>query len=198
VELDRVLAATVGLATAAAADLGLVLPLVESSRSYIGFSSENAASSPMGMVIESGGKSGSGSGGGGIHIRGGEASPLPPAMTVSHDTFLSPAPAPAPDAPHTRLSRSTWGIARAARCLASEERSRDREEWLLADALLFKILMRKMGEAGSWLHQQCSEAVLYTQIIKVTQKMPPLKRNELQKRISAICFVSQKIPVPVS
>lgn len=109
VELDRVLAAT-GLATAAAAaNLGLVLPLVESSRSYIGFSSENAASSPMGMVIDSGGKSGSG---------GGEASPLPPAMTVSHDTFLSPAPAPAPDTPHTRLSRSTWGIARAARFLA--------------------------------------------------------------------------------
>ena len=103
VELDRVLAATRLAAPSAAANLGLVLPLVESSRSYIGFSSENATSSPMGMVIDSGGKSGSGGGGGGN--RGGEASPLLPAMTVSHDTFLSPAPAP--DTPHTRLSRST-------------------------------------------------------------------------------------------
>lgn len=104
VELERDLAG-MGLEEAPAADLGLVLPLVESSRSYIGFSSEKATSSPMGMVIDSGGKSGSGGGG----IRGGDASPLSPAaMTVSHDTFLSPAPAPA--TPHTKLSRSTCGI----------------------------------------------------------------------------------------
>ncbi|BAH91393.1 Os01g0860950 [Oryza sativa Japonica Group] len=105
VELERDLAG-MGLEEAPAADLGLVLPLVESSRSYIGFSSEKATSSPMGMVIDSGGKSGSGGGGGG-GIRGGDASPLSPAaMTVSHDTFLSPAPAPA--TPHTKLSREPY------------------------------------------------------------------------------------------
>ncbi|KAI4964134.1 hypothetical protein ZWY2020_006990 [Hordeum vulgare] len=82
-ELERALSGT-GCRRRPAADDdgGLVLPLVESSRSYIGFTSEKATSSPMRMVIESGGKSGSGAGG-----RGGEATS---AMTVSRH-LLSPA-----------------------------------------------------------------------------------------------------------
>ncbi|KAG8044332.1 hypothetical protein GUJ93_ZPchr0483g7170 [Zizania palustris] len=47
-ELERDLAG-MGFETPAA-DLGLVLPLVESSRSYIGISSDKAASSPMGWL----------------------------------------------------------------------------------------------------------------------------------------------------